>query len=62
MDNPFYERSFCLPAKPQAVEIAFSGEKSVSQAEVFFGARLSHLAVYRLHECGPSQWKYKEVL
>jgi hypothetical protein len=47
MDYPFQGRSFCLPAKPQAVEIAFSGKKSVSLAQDFFCAKPSRLAVHR---------------
>jgi hypothetical protein len=37
-----------LPAKPQAVEIAFSGEKNVSLVRDFVCAKPSHLAIYRL--------------
>jgi hypothetical protein len=33
--NPFHKHRFCLPAKPLAVEIAFSGKNIISLAARF---------------------------
>jgi len=47
METPFANDRFCLPAKPPAVEIAFSGRILLGLRYIYL-RKLSHLTVYRL--------------